>query len=435
MKRRFDIDVFAASPILKALEGRKFGNPYFLGIGLFATLLAVGAIDGTLGSLDADRFFRDISSIFGVECNRPNCAEPSFPILRDGTSAILFTAFVFAYGLARVRWRLMETCIGDLYASGSLAPIPSAQGGTSVQGVSCGTIRSTVRSKFDHSFRRKGADGRSDRGADLYRSNDSANVERIMKSAEKRLYFIGRRWVTVPLVAASLLLSWVAVHSTQDDLFREFTPSTCQLADLGVSEDEWVSKAGDSWWAGQHHTLGRLFYIAVASTGIYLLLVQIAVAGVAFEVVTRVNRCSVLGADWLDRDGAFGWRSVGAIFRTVHLSMLVYSFGIGIAVLTVGGSHPIGWGMIGVWCVITSLYYVIPWWVFHDVPRRAKDARRAELAVRFSGIDFRRDLATHAVAVAEYQRLNRARIRPMTLPRRSLGLVPVVVVVARYVIG
>src|SRR5262249_53897830 len=151
----------------------------------------------------------------------------------------------------------------------------------------------------------------------------------------------------------------------------------------------------NSWWASDEHPLGLITYCLGALFGAYIIILQNIVGFQAVYVIVALPALVEFDADWLNRDGHYGWQPVAKVFRTVYLSLTLHGSAISLLLIVLGlRSFPWIFGLVAIWVTVVPLYLVVPWILFRRIEERARQHRIERLSGLMDGvqIDPDRDL-------------------------------------------
>jgi hypothetical protein len=376
-----DFDPFAFAPFFgwaRHVHTAWFG---LLGVLIALTVVVVTWVEGTLGALNNFELREDVRRIVGLDTEP---SAPSFPLLRDVASWFLLLVIVATCMIVHRQWQLMSDGVSELRLNNVLIPETSAR-----------PSRLPLLNRL-----LRGSDGQDQVMVLLKKINDFG--QRIV--ARAALFVAG---------AAAILAFLLIQGEKSRGLFQVVMPR-------GLSPEgqaSWLSAAYESWWASDSHPLGIITYFTLAVFGLYVILMQNVVGVVCAYLAVALSAVAKLDADWLNRDGRYGWRPVARIFRTVYLSLALHGLALSVLVVILGVQN-FTWvsGLVLIWVVMVPLYILVPWLAFRSVEGTARRRRIDGLgaispasAGTMDGVRQTHDL------VAEIDRCRRAKIRPMGL--------------------
>lgn len=349
---------------------------------VFAAVLASLA-SGTLGTLSDVQIIADIRRTFSLGDPPPSSA--SFPLLRDVASWYLAAVIIYTWILVQEQWRLMRIALGDLLRTGVLRPSPS-------------TIS---------------PDGESALTGSLSRTQTGIRIAHLLQP--------------LALAAAIAAMAFLVTGEKENGLFRVLMPD-------GLSQSEqhqWLQDAYASWWAGSNHPLGLGVYFVFGTLGLYIIILQNIIGFLALGLVRRLRRVAVLDADWLNRDGRYGWLPIARVFRTVYWSLIVHGAAVALVVIVLGVENFAWiWWLVALWTAVVVLYTVVPWLVFRRVETGAKQ-RRIQTRIEHlhaAGLDASSPAPDLLPYEAEIRWTHQARIRPLRVRAWSAASLGAVVI-------
>lgn len=394
-----NFDPFTVCPPLRKTKDRSsvwFILPGAI-LGLAAILTAI--LEGNFGRIEDFQLLSDIKRVFGIGREEPSA--PSFPLIRDYTSVVIACVIAATGALVHQQWRYMEQCLRLFQERGVLDPREKVEFGWLDNMLYGRTI------KFE---------------AALYRSH---SVMRMFKA--------GGSWA---LFLSSLVLVLLLCESEErHGVFGVLVPSyeTLPPEQRQVLQQTWVETAYNSWWAGSQNTGGKILYIATATFGLFVVLVQNIVGLSCVHAIMVLGRFHNFEADWLNSDGRYGWAPATRTFRTVGISLIVHGLMLTMLLITLGIQN-FRWliGLVVLWVLVMPLYTLVPWRVFGRV-KKARGSRISELcglhgSIKSAGVA---RLQAEQVIRAEMEAVNRAELHPF-IQRRTL--IPVAITIVLPVI-
>ena len=344
-------------------------------------IIAACAIEGTIGS--EFRPILDLRLALGAD----SLDSPAyFPLTRDTPSIWFLVAIVLTCMVVHRQWTLMTTCVSRLTTTGVIA---GKQRFTPPRRNLVQRLVGQVippRDKYDN---------------ELEIVLDQ--MRRFIRSSAKH------SWLPAAVACTAAYLLTVG---EQKGLFTSILPDHLDAAQRA----QWLDATYNSWWASNNHPLGLFVYFAIASFGIYVVIVQNIVGIATAYFVIALFSAAHVRADWLNRDGRYGWRPIAEIFRTVYLSLLLHGFTLAIILVAIGpAQYPWIAALLGIWLVVTPLYLLAPVAVFRRVANAAKTARHQDIAAEMATAGVTHTSTIHELQpyAMEIDRVNAARIRPL----------------------
>lgn len=367
---------------------------------MVAVLLLVNAAQGTLGGRSDLRIPTDARRPFtAVHSYSP----PSFPLARDVVSWILLLSVISGLLLLHREWQLMKECIPNLVKNGALLPRDPVY-------LDDDELELDVEATYELDWlsRRMGVD----------RMIKSALPGEAMDTLLRRMKRFLTHRVKPFLIAGVLLVSIVCAYALMNGqhrgLFTGFAPADY----TGSQLRNWLTQAYSGWWAGPDHFAGQTLYLIYAIFAFIIIAAFNVIGIIALYLVVALQYVSKPSADWLNRDGRYGWQPLAAVFRTVLAA--VGLLGVTLAVtLTSIGLQNLPWigPVVAVYVLYAPLFVGVPAWIFRTTEKTAKRARVEELfeaANQLSSIDLTM-LSARAAAIAEIERTRKADFRPLRL--------------------
>lgn len=402
-----DFDPFRFCLLYRNIKGLHTAWLVLPALAVVGALVLVCAGEGTLGGVADFQPLADAKRTVGVD--EPARSLPRFTLMRDIVSWLLVLIVITGAILLHRQWQHLSRCLSRLARNGALVPRDRP--------------RSNRLSKLM----------RVDRliaGAPPERALDTI-VTRVMASLERR-----SAGLLLCLGVAALVLTILLVLGLENNVFHVLAPT-------GLDEQakaEWTRQAYASWWASKQHTAGHIVYWVLAVFAIFVILNFQVVGVIAVYLVVAMQFVVRPSADWLNRDGRYGWAPLAAVFRTVVWANALLGVTLTI-VLAALGIDNYGWvaALVVAYILLVPLCVGVPWLVFRRAAEVARDARAADLArlVERRGLDIDSDLAELAPVIAELERCRSARIRPLRLGTASystyavLAVLPVLLTAAQ----
>lgn len=406
--RTSTFDPFAIIPIFVGKKVRDGHSVWlvvpWLIIGLI--VIAATAIEGTLGTLSDVRWASDLHAVFSRSVP---VTPPRVPLLRDLPDLALFLLIMIGFVLLHRQWQLISECLPRLRKSNTLTPRdrPRRNWLTFVFGL-------------DPVIGEPGDPGAFDR-------------------MECRLGQVRTRTklVMVGIVLGGGLVLAILLHNALDqNALRVFVPTRLSPGE----REHWLTEARLNWWAGSPHPAGYILYGLITWLGMSLIVAYNLMGIITVCVAIIVYPVIEAKADWLNKDGRYGWMPVAQVYRSVYWTIALFCAVISILVALLGGKTPLAViGLAALYALLIPVYTVIPWMVFRGVEKQAREHRLNELTEMLQGVD-RANLERRLAFVAEFARCRDARIRPMSLGRLQLSwfmsviLVPVVLTVLQILL-
>jgi hypothetical protein len=139
------------------------------------------------------------------------------------------------------------------------------------------------------------------------------------------------RWVPWAVAfLAAILAGLLLLGGRKNGVFQFMMPEERR------AQQGWLQDAYSSWWASSRHPLGESCFYLMAFLIIYVVLLQNLVGIVIAYGALALPEVVEIGADWLDRDGCFGWSPVVRIYRTVYLSLALHGFTLSVLLVVLG---------------------------------------------------------------------------------------------------
>jgi hypothetical protein len=219
------------------------------------------------------------------------------------------------------------------------------------------------------------------------------------------------------------VLATLLNNSLNQNIFRVLAPTDAST----IEQNQWVGMAKQNWWAGQNHPFGLVVYTVLAFLAMSLILTFNVVGIITVYFAAALHFVAEPRADWYNRDGRYGWTPVARIYRTVYWSLILLGLGITMLIAVLGSQVSISVvGLIAMYVLLTPIFTIVPWLVFHNVESTAKASRREDLSRALEDTD-QNDLGRMQLFVAEFARCHEARIRPMRLRTASFSALTTVV--------
>jgi hypothetical protein len=402
-----DLDPFEFTWIYGGL--RKVHTAWLLVIGvlIIGLLWMATSIDGTLGDVKQVQIWADIRRVLG-DSGVP-ASSPDFTLMRDVTSWFLVGVIIVSVLILHRQWQHISICLSTLAQSGALVALEDR--------------KSNVFSKI-------------------------LGVDRIVSSAESKdaldtlvtkvTTWLARRtvWFLVLMILTALVLAKLLMLGQENGLFQTLAPRGLSPAD----REEWLDQAYRNWWAGNSHTFGNILYLVLAMFGIFVILSFQLTGIVCIYVAIAMHYVVAPSADWLNRDGRFGWSPMARVYRPVVWANAIMGATMTVVLASLGIDN-YDWvvGLLVLYLVMMPIFVLVPWFAFRRVEEKARAVRIKEIEdlMESRGIDPDVDIEVAAPIVAEIDRCRTARIRPLRLGAASLStyvlfvILPVVLAAAQ----
>jgi hypothetical protein len=246
------------------------------------------------------------------------------------------------------------------------------------------------------------------------------------------------RWVSwTSALLAAIFTGLLFLGEKSTGVFRFMMPDNLDHR----AQHDWLQAAYSSWWASSAHPLGEFCFFLMTFLIIYVILLQNIVGIVIAYGALALPEVVIMDADWLDRDGHFGWMPIVRIYRTVYLSLALHGLALSILliVLSVRG-FPWMLGLVGLWVIVLPIYLLGPWAVFRSVEKNIKKRRMERIKELMDEQNVNTDnLEKLPAYLAEIQRAREARIRPIRVPGYQIppfvvvALLPILLTIAQII--
>ncbi|MFT7834631.1 hypothetical protein Q5530_00595 [Saccharothrix sp. BKS2] len=402
-----DFDPFRFSLLYRNVKRLHTGWLALPAVAIVGVLVLVCLVEGTFGGPADFQPVADTRRAVGVP--EQAGSAPSFPFMRDIVSWMLVVIVITGAVLLHRQWQHLARCLSGLAENGVLV------------------ARDRPRSNLLSRLLRV---DRMTAGTPPERALDTV-VTRVMAPLERR-----SAGLLLCLSVVALVLTILLVLGLENNVFHVLAPA-------GLDEQakaEWTRQAYSSWWAGKHHIAGHILYWVLAVFAIFIILNFQVVGVIAVYLAVAMQFVVRPSADWLNRDGRYGWAPLARVYRTVVWSNALLGVTLTIVLASLGIDN-YGWVavLVVVYILLVPLCVVVPWLVFRRAAEAARDARAEVLArlVDQRGLDIDSDLEALAPVVAELERCRSARIRPLRLGTASystyvvLAVLPVLLTAAQ----
>ena len=370
---------------------------WLIGPALILPALLITMAEGTLGQRSDFQLWQDIQRVLGVGAAP---SPPEFPLARDVLSWFLIVIVVATFVLVHRQWQYIARSLPNMAASGIIRPVER--------------LPSSSRSRRLLLHRILG-------------ECDPESALIVLANWVNRFFTKASRWVSwtfALLAAAFTVLLFIGGRST--GVFRFMMPEGLDH----IAQQEWLKAAYSSWWASSAHPFGESCFFLMAFLAIYVILLQNLVGIIIAYGAVALPEVVIMDADWLNRDGYFGWMPVVRIYRTVYLSLALHGLALSVLliVLSVRG-FPWMLGLVGLWVIVLPIYLLGPWAIFISVEKNIKKKRVEHITELMDeqNVDPEKDLERLPAYLTEIQRVREARIRPIRVPRYQIPPFAVVV--------
>jgi hypothetical protein len=404
-------DPFATSPVLHRLRNVSSKRvaltfPVFLALAAFAALS-----EGNFGGISDIQPVADVVRALGGDTDPVSRA--SFPLLRDWGDIFILAAVAGTCVIVHRQWVLMRACLPALLASGALRErrVPASNFTT-----------------FQRLCRYPALVANTPSGTYIQALADQTNGA-IRRSC---------RFQLIPAAVAAVLTFLLVLGEQRNGLFRVFIPDSLTDAEA----EEWLSRAYGSWWASTDHIVGVTIYCAIVFVGLYVVVIQNIVGVAAVYFLYGLATVAEYDADWLNRDGAYGWAAIGRAMQTVRWSLALHGATLSLGVFMLGVNN-VPWvaAILAIWICAVPAYWILPNLLFKRVSDGARRARVEHIERARHAAGVRPDDLQAAEFFREaIERAHSAPIRPLQIPRRELPayvvviLLPVVLAVAQTIV-
>jgi hypothetical protein len=228
-------------------------------------------------------------------------------------------------------------------------------------------------------------------------------------------------------VLVSIVLAVLLLLGEQHGLFQVLAPPGLSPA----ARHAWLTEAYRSWWAGQDHVFGYLVYLVLAVFAIFIILSFETVGLVAIYVLVAMHFLVEQGADWLNRDGRFGWSPLARVYRTVMWANVLLGAALTITLLALGIQN-YSWvaALVILYMVLLPVFSIGPWLAFRHVEDKARAARVSEIDGMITGrCPNTNDVEKLAPYIAEIDRCRKAKISPLRLGTVSVSSYTIAIVI------
>ncbi|TDD25585.1 hypothetical protein E1287_37130 [Actinomadura sp. KC06] len=149
-----------------------------------------------------------------------------------------------------------------------------------------------------------------------------------------------------------------------------------------------------------------------------------------------------LQADWLNRDGRYGWMPLFLLYRTVYRSLVLHGIGLSFLLLQLGVNNlPELSILVMMWLVAVPVYALIPYRIYRreEETMRESRVRYLEQVLAVRGWDVDREPDRFQQIALEIGRARSMTLHPMGLapyrasPFLAAVLLPVVLTLAQII--
>jgi hypothetical protein len=346
--------------------------------------------------------------VLGIEASPSPAA---FPLARDVLSWLLIVVVVATCVLVHRQWQYIARSLPDMATSGIIRPVKR--------------LPSSSRSRLLLLHRILG-------------DCDPESAFIVLATRVNHFFSKASRWVSwTSALLAAIFTGLLFLGEKSTGVFRFMMPDNLDHR----AQHDWLQAAYSSWWASSAHPLGEFCFFLMTFLIIYVILLQNIVGIVIAYGALALPEVVIMDADWLDRDGYFGWLPIVRIYRTVYLSLALHGLALSILliVLSVRG-FPWMLGLVGLWVIVLPIYLLGPWAVFRSVEKNIKKRRMERIKELMDEQNVDTDnLEKLPVYLAEIQRAREARIRPIRVPGYQIppfvvvALLPILLTIAQIV--
>lgn len=400
-----DFDPFYANHLFKRRRNTPTYKLWLVGLLAVAPLIAVNLAQRTLGDANDFQLADDVARITGL--GGAPASSPEFPLVRDVASWLLLLSVISGTVLLHRQWQLMSVCLGKLVRNGVLVPKKEVHTGPE------DAPELDPRRTF-------GLNGLS-RVMGIDRIIRGCTVETalptLLRTVNERMRAV-RSVIFLTELVLAFFLSGLLIQGEKHGLFITVAPRDLS----GVQREQWLAEAYGNWWAGESHLAGYFLYWMYAVFAIFVILQYHVVGLVTIYLTIGLRFVCRPSADWLNRDGRYGWTPLGRVFRTVLLAttLLGLTLTITLAVLGLDNFPWVGF-LVVLYIVVVPIFILVPPIVFRKAEATAKEDRIDDLvrAIERRKIDIVEDVEATAPYVAEIERCRTANIRPLRLRTAS----------------
>lgn len=377
---------------------------------VFLTLL-VTTTEGTLGQKKDFQILLDIRRILGLKVPPSPAA---FPLVRDVLSWFLIIVVVATCVLVHRQWHYIARSISDMAANDVIRPVDR--------------LPSSSRSRLLLLHRILG-------------DCDPDNALIVLATWVNRLFSKASRWVSWTFFLLAIIFAGLLFFGGRSTgVFRFLMPANLNP----TAQQEWLRTAYLSWWASSAHPLGESWFFFMTLFVVYIVLLENLVGIVIAYGALALPEVVIMDADWLDRDGRFGWMPMVRVYRTVYLSLALHGLALS-ALLIVFSVRSFPWilGLVFLWVIVVPIYLVWPWAVYRTVEDGIKKRRVDHITKLMTkqNVSVENDLDRLPGFLAEIQRAREARIRPIRLTRYRtppflvVVVLPIALTIAQIIFG
>ena len=385
-----DLDPFEFMLLYRGLK--EVHTAWLAPIGLVSVglIFLATSVNGTLGAFRDFQLWADTCRALGVP--HTSASRPDFSFIRDVTSWFLLIIIVSGALLLHRQWQHISRCLSELAKNEAIV----------------------VRTKpISNVFSRL---LRIDKIASDFPPEQAfyGLVSRVLSSLSRRSVLLFASMFFVSLVLAELL-----VLGEQHGLFQVLCPPGLSWA----GRQAWLNDAYRSWWAGKYHVFGYLVYQVLAVFGIFIVLNFQVLGVVTIYLVIAMHFLLEPRADWLNRDGRFGWSPVARAYRTVIWANALLGAALAVILLALGISN-YTWVavLVVVYILLIPIFVLTPWFAFRRVEQTARAVRVSEIDEMITSRSLDTDdVQALAPFIAEISRCGNARINPLRLGTASLS--------------
>ena len=384
-----DLDPFEFTWIDSRLKNVHTSWLTVLAVVIVLSVMIASAAEGAFGSTDDLQPWDDIRRAFGEKDLPPSA--PEFPLMRDFTTWVLGAVVVAGVFLLHHQWKQMSCCISTLAKNGAL--------------IHRKTTKSTRLSRFLGVDKIVGTTPAAD-ALGVFITGVNQGLKRHSKA------------ITFALFVVSIILAALLVRGWKNSLFQVLVPS-----ELNTSErDDWLEAAYTSWWASDANIAGWITYLVIAIFAIFMILSFQFVGLVSVYVLIGMYFLAEPSADWINRDGRYGWAPLARVYRTVIWANVLLGLTLSTVILALGIQN-FGWisVLLVLYVMLMPIFSLTPWVTFKGTAQNAVKIRMEELdrVIAARGIDPEVDVDLMNPILSEIDRCNSALIRPLIMGKVS----------------
>lgn len=350
-------------------------------------VIVTTAAEGTLGAWSDVHWTSDVHMVFSRSA--PYTA-PRFPLLRDLPDLLLFLLIMLGYVMLRRQWDNIKACVPDLIKAETLAPRSDPK-----------------RNAITTALRLNKVIGNP---------GDRGSFDRVQLRFS-RVHPLVKVTMLILVLGGGLGLAILLRIALDQNVFQVWVPSGLST----TAKQHWLTEARRSWWASSDHLAGYLLFSLFTWLGMSMIVAYNLMGIITVIFAVAVYQVIEPRAEWLNKDGAFGWQPVSAVYRSVYGTIALFGAVISILIALLGSKTPISViALAALFLLPIPVYVYIPWRVFRRLEDSVKELRLTALSIMLEQVD-QTDLARRLAFVNEFARCREARIRPMSLSRLQVS--------------